>query len=90
MSANLRIVGAAPTAPLDISRQVQLLQAQARTLAREHVSALESALTQVAAMSAEIAAGGEAYPPGVREVARRLAEDTAARHRTLEAIRAKT
>jgi hypothetical protein len=41
-------------------------------------------------LAAEIAEGGEAYAPGVREIARRLVEDLEARVQTLEAIAART
>jgi hypothetical protein len=41
-------------------------------------------------MAAEIAEGGEAYPPGVRELASRLVEDIEARVQTLEAIVSRT
>jgi hypothetical protein len=34
----------------------------------------------------EIANGGEAYPAGVRDIARRLGEDSAARAMTIESI----
>ena len=41
-------------------------------------------------MAAEIAEGGEAYPPGVRDLASRMVEDLEARVQTLEAIVART
>jgi len=41
-------------------------------------------------LAAEIAEGGDAYSPGVRDVARRLAEDLDSRVQTLEAIVART
>ena len=44
----------------------------------------------MAALAAEIAEGGDAYSPGVRDVARRLAEDLDSRVQTLEAIVART
>ncbi len=69
-----------------VADRIRLLQTQARALARDHIEALESALLQVERLSAEIADGGEAYPVGVREVARRLAEDCEASGNTLKAI----
>ncbi len=69
-----------------VADRVRALQAEARGLAREHVMDLERLLLEVGKMSAEIAEGGEAYPAGVRDIARRLAEDCEARVQTLEAI----
>jgi hypothetical protein len=76
----------APTRADQISQRVKRLQEEARSLAREHVNALTKALIQVEQLSVEIAGGGEAYPAGVRDIARRLAEDTAARSQTIAAI----
>jgi len=45
---------------------------------------------RVERMAAEIAEGGDAYPAGVRDLARRFAEDAEARVQTLEAITART
>lgn len=69
-----------------LSARVRRLQAEAKSLAREHVQALEDALIAVERLSAEIADGGEAYPPGVRDIARRLVEECEQRVQTLEAI----
>jgi len=69
-----------------VSERVRRLQTEARTLAKEHILALQTALADVEVMAAEIAEGGDAYPPGVRDIARRLVEDCEARVRTLEAI----
>lgn len=69
-----------------ISERVRRLQTEARSLAREHIMALQTALVTVERLSGEIAEGGEAYPPGVRDIARRLMEDCEARVQTLEAI----
>ncbi len=59
-----------------LAGRIQRLQAEARGLAREQIAALEAKLTEAAALAEEIALGGEAYPVGVREIARRLAEET--------------
>ena len=86
-SAALSVVAVnqAPTGQ-SVADQIRLLQAQAKALARDQIGALESALLQVERLSAEIADGGEAYPVGVREIARRLAEDCEASGNTLKAI----
>ena len=80
---------ARPARSDQISARVRRLQEEARGLAREHVNALTAALLQVEQLSVEIASGGEAYPAGVRDIARRLAEDTAVRSQTIAAINAR-
>ena len=44
------------------------------------------ALEDVERLSAEIAAGGEAYPAGVRDIARRLNEDCSAKVQTISTL----
>jgi len=72
-----------------VAERVRKLQAEARQLAKDHIHAFTSALTEVEHMAAEIAEGGDAYPAGVRDLARRFVEDTDARVQTLEAITAR-
>lgn len=69
--------------PESISDRVKRLQAEARGLAREHILALKAALEEVERLAAEVAAGGEAYPAGVRDIARRLTEDCEAKGQTI-------
>lgn len=80
---------ARPAAPNDLSERIRRLQAEAKSLAREHIHALERALLEVERLSAEIADGGEAYPVGVRDIARRMAEDCEMKVQSLEAIAAR-
>ena len=70
----------------DISERIRRLQAEAKSLAREHIFALERALVEVERLSAEIAGGGEAYPVGVREIARRLADQCETSSATIKAL----
>lgn len=70
----------------ELSERIRRLQAEAKALAREHIHALELALIEVERLSAEIADGGEAYPAGVRDLARRMSEDCEMKVQTLEAI----
>jgi hypothetical protein len=72
-----------------VAERVRKLQAEARQLAKDHIHAFTAALTEVEHMAAEIADGGDAYPAGVRDLARRFVEDTDARVQTLEAITAR-
>ena len=69
-----------------LSARIRALQDEARGLAREHITALEAALGEVERLAAEISAGGDAYPAGVRDIARRLAEDCELKAATIEAI----
>ena len=73
-----------------VAERVRRLQAEARQLAKDHVRALSEAIVNVEQMAAEIAEGGDAYPPGIRDLARRFVEDCEARVQTLEAISART
>jgi hypothetical protein len=75
-----------PAKPETVAVRVKRLQDEARALALDHVRALTAAIEQVEAMAAEISEGGDAYPPGVRDVARRLVEDMGNRAQTLQAI----
>lgn len=61
--------------PETVAERVRRLQAEARLLAREEVEALEIVLHEAARRAGEIAAGGDAYPVGAREIARQLAEE---------------
>jgi predicted ATP-dependent protease len=73
-----------------VAQRVRRLQAEAKQLAKDHIHALTAAISEVERMAAEIAEGGDAYPAGVRDLARRFAEDADARVQTLEAITART
>jgi hypothetical protein len=73
-----------------VAQRVKRLQAEAKQLAKDHVRTLNQALVEVEQLAAEIAQGGDAYPPGVRDLARRLVEDCETRVQTLEAIVART
>jgi len=92
MSTPLRVVTtdavpmAANAALPSLAERVRQLQAEARGLARQHTDALHDGLLAVSHLAAEVADGGDAYPPGVRELARRMVEENAARAATLEAI----
>jgi hypothetical protein len=76
--------------PATVAERVRKLQAEAKQLAKDHIHALTAAITEAERMAAEIAEGGEAYPAGVRDLARRFAEDAGTRVQTLEAITART
>jgi hypothetical protein len=73
-----------------VAQRVQRLQSEAKQLAKDHIKALTTAMVSLEELAAEIAEGGDAYAPGVRDVARRLAEDLDSRVQTLDAIVART
>lgn len=87
-SAALSVVAAnqAAVAAPSLAERIGRLQAQAKNLAREHIAALEAAMAEVERLAGEIADGGEAYPVGVREIARRLGADCEASGATIKAI----
>jgi len=79
-----------PAKTESVSERVRRLQAEARQLAKDHVKSLSRAMVELEQLAAEIAEGGDAYAPGIREVARQLVEDLDSRVQTLEAIAART
>lgn len=91
MSPSLSVVAQNDLKPIlskteTVAQRVQRLQAEAKQLAKDHVKAFSTAMADLEALAAEISEGGDAYGPGVREIARQLAEDLDSRIQTLEAI----
>ena len=86
MSASHLVVFPSPGEPESPVDRIRRLQAETRSLAREHIEMLAQALTEVSRLSAEIADGGDAYPVGARELSRRLIEETGKQALTLTAI----
>jgi hypothetical protein len=68
------------------AERIRRLQWEARVLANEQVEALAADLEALAARALEIAEGGEAYPPGTRELASRIAEELPERAKILLTI----
>jgi hypothetical protein len=66
--------------------RIRRLQTEAHTLAREQVERLNGAMLALAHLAEEIADGGDAYPVGAREIARRLIDEVGQRAQTLQAI----
>jgi len=75
-----------PGAVQTIAERISSLQAEARVLANDHVAQMLTLLTDLERVGLDISEGGEAYPVGVREIARRLAEDSGMAAQTLEAV----
>lgn len=76
--------------PETTAQRVKRLQAEARMLAREEIERLDRGMMDMAALAAEIAAGGEAYPAGVREMASRIAADLPQKAQGLRSIVSRT
>ncbi len=76
--------------PETVAQRVRRLQAEAKTLAKDHVATFGVAMADLGQLAHEIAEGGEAYAPGIRDLARRLAEELDARVHTVQAIAART
>ena len=93
-TANLRLVTETASAavydlmraPESTAERVKRLQAEARALALEQVTALEDALMVAAKLAREIAEGGDAYPVGAREIASRLTEELPSKAETIKVI----
>jgi hypothetical protein len=83
----LALVHSAPDSP---GARLSRLMREAHQAADEQVKALEDALLNIAYLSVEIAEGGEVFPVGVRELCRRLAEESVWRAQTLESIQRQT
>jgi hypothetical protein len=86
MSASHLVVVPAKRDAESAADRIKRLQAEARQLAREQVEALSAALEQVSQMAAEIADGGDIYPVGAREFAKRLVDDAGKQAAALAAI----
>lgn len=71
------------------AERARRLYAEAQVAALEQVEQLTLALDSVVKLAASIADGGDIYPPGVRDLCRRSAEDAKARRLTIEALAAR-
>lgn len=94
MSASLAVVVANNPAEAEnpaqsvesLTDRIRRLQEEARGMAREHINMLERSIAECARLAAEVAEGGDAYPVGVREMARTLVADCESRQLGLQAI----
>ena len=66
--------------------RVQALQAQARSLAAEHVETFVTDMLALEIVALQIAGGGDAYPIGVRELCGRIASDLEGSAKTITAL----
>ncbi len=90
-ASHLTVVPAASPTPVEAptetaAQRIKRLQAEAQALAREEVAGFERRIAELAAVARQISEGGDAYPVGAREVARRLAEDLPRQGGVIEAL----
>lgn len=74
---------------LTIAVRVQRLQAEAKGLAIQHVEELLAAMRKVETIANDVSTGGEVYPAGIRDLARRLVEHIETNAQAIEAIGAR-
>jgi hypothetical protein len=75
------------TTPVEtVAQRIRRLQAEARELAADHIAALAQMMGDLKAMAEEIHGGGEAYPAGIRSVARDVAQGCESHAMTLQSI----
>lgn len=74
-----------PDRPQSLAQRIAELQAGLRTLNAEQVAALSAILADAINLAGEVAAN-PTQPAGIRDVARRLAEDIDSRAQTIRAI----
>lgn len=86
MSASHLVVFPTQGQPELPAERIRRLQAEARDLAHQHLELLGATLAEVTRLSGEIAEGGELYPVGARELARRLADEASKHSFTLSGI----
>ena len=72
--------------PETAAQRIRRLQQEAHSLAREQVEEMARAMLELARLAGEVAEGGDAYPVGARELARRLVEELGQKSSTLQAI----
>jgi hypothetical protein len=96
MSASLAIVATNPAPEADtaatepLTTRIRRLQEEARGMAREHVRQLEASIVDMARLASEVSEGGDAYPVGVREMARQMVADCESRLLGLQSIMHRT
>jgi hypothetical protein len=78
------LLGVVETPPAGLRARQLFKDAQVASL--EHLRTLESAIATVRELSDEIVRGGDLYAPGLRELARTLAEDLFWKAKTLELL----
>lgn len=68
------------------AQRIRRLQVEAKILAREQIEGIKTAMRALALQAREVSAGGDAYPPGIRDMALRLAEDLETKASRMDAV----
>lgn len=89
MGARLTVVHGPRAVEESAAVRIQRLQMEAHTLAREQIEVLETAILDLVAQAEAVASGGDAYPVGARELARRLTLELPAKADTLKILLAR-
>jgi len=69
-----------------VTDRISRLQWEAKVLAAENTEGFAADLHSMAARALEIAGGGDAYPPGIRDLAARVAASLEMNAKTMQAI----
>lgn len=83
------IASVTPLHPETVASRIRALQDEARQLADDHMTSLVTAMQNTASLALDIHNGGDVYPPGVRDLALRFAEETDAKAQTIQALLAR-
>lgn len=72
-----------------ISSRIKSLQEQAKSLAKEHIRDFVTLIEELEAMATDISDGGDAYPAGIRDIARQMAERAEGDRKNIESLSAR-
>jgi hypothetical protein len=75
------------TASETLAQRMERLRSDASAVAQEHIGLFIEALAKANEFAEQVANGGEAYPIGVREIARRTHKELAPTVLSLQAVR---
>lgn len=78
-----------PMRPETVAQRIKALQAEAKALTHDHITNMVAMMEIATIQAHEVADGGPVYPAGIRDLARRFAEDTEARILTITALLAR-
>lgn len=84
--SRLKLFGAQPARAETVAERVRRLQNEARALAFGQIETMQDQMRALAVLADEVAEGGDVYPVGAREIARRMSEELVAKAQTLQAI----
>jgi len=70
--------------------KIRRLRAEIKEAACDELEQLDSAIDQLREIAQSIAGAGEAFPPGVREICRAMAEDIVVQAKSIDVILEKT